>query len=45
MAFLSIINAIFAQTIIGVNVLSMLTIGFLGIPGVILLYATKLFII
>lgn len=38
------VNMAFGSTIIGVNLLSILTLGFLGIPGFVLLYATKILI-
>ncbi len=43
-AFLSIVNGVASSTIVGVNLLSIGTIGLLGIPGVVLLYATKILI-
>ncbi len=41
--FFSVINAM-AGTVVGVNLLSIITVGFLGMPGVVLLYATNFFI-
>lgn len=40
--FLSIVNTAFASTIVGINALSLFTVGLFGVPGVVLLYATKL---
>lgn len=40
--FLTLINTVFSQVIVGVNIVSLLTMGFLGLPGFVLLFITKM---
>lgn len=41
---LTFVNMAFGGTVVGVNLISILTIGFLGIPGFVLLYVTKILV-